>query len=57
MLEPLGLDMLSQWHWHDWLVRALHLQATEKQVTRLQLKLQRQQRAIEEVEALKVCLT
>lgn len=35
---------------------AMHLQAKEKQVGRLQLKLQRQQSAIQEIEALKVCL-
>lgn len=36
---------------------AMQLQAKEKQVGRLQLKLQRQQSAILEIEALKVCLT
>lgn len=35
---------------------ALQLQAKEKHIGRLQLKLQRQQTAIEEIEALKVCL-
>lgn len=35
---------------------AMPLQAKEKQIGRLQLKLQRQQSAIEEIEALKVCL-
>lgn len=38
-------------------VLQMHLQAKEKQVGRLQLKLQRQQSAIQEIEALKVCLT
>ena len=33
----------------------MHLQAKEKQIGRLQFKLQRQQSAIEEIEALKVC--
>ena len=33
----------------------MHLQAKEKQVGRLLQKLQRQQSAVEEIEALKVC--